>query len=157
VTVQLHPNAVLYFILRHAFKLIVLGLFVTVFAMSGTIHGQVNGHPYERHVSGVIPVVLYIALLCVVVGYNWLLVQSYRIELVKEGVALHYGVINLSKEVLLFAKVQDIVITRNLLERMLGLSTITIQNAMGRPEYIPGLGEDTAETLRQNILANVKT
>lgn len=156
MTVQLHANALLYLILKHAFKLLVLGFFTVLFVMGGAVHGTVNGHPAIWQAPRLLFLGLYILFVIAVVGYNWLLVKSYNIELTKDGVALHYGVVNLSRETLLYAKVQDIVITRNLLERMLGLSTLMIQNAMGQPEYIQGLGEDIAENLRASILANAK-
>ena len=42
------------------------------------------------------------------------------------------------------------------LERLLGLATLTIQNAMGTPEYIPGLDAQAAETFRDSILSRIK-
>jgi membrane protein YdbS with pleckstrin-like domain len=38
------------------------------------------------------------------------------------------------------------------IERLLGLSTVVIQNAMGQPEQIPGLKASSAESLRDEIL-----
>jgi membrane protein YdbS with pleckstrin-like domain len=156
MTVQLHANALFYLVLRHAFKLAVLGLFTVLFVMGDAVHGTVNGHPAVWQAPRLLFLGIYIVFVLGVILYHWLLVKSYSIELTKDGVALHYGVINLSRETLLYTKVQDIVITRNLLERMLGLSTMMIQNAAGKPEYIPALGADIAENLRASILANAK-
>src|ERR1700730_12462710 len=88
--------------------------------------------------------------------FNWayclLIVQSYRIELKPEGIALDYGIVNKNHELLLFNKVQDILITRNLFEQVLGWSTVVIQNAVGQPQKIPGLEAVSAEGFRDNIL-----
>jgi membrane protein YdbS with pleckstrin-like domain len=154
MTVKLHSTALLYFILRHSFKLVVLGLFVVLFVAGGTMHSA--GHASALQTPRMILVAFYLLLLLAVVGYHWMLVKSYNIELTKDGVALHYGVFNLSREVLLYNKVQDIVITRSIFERVLGLSTLIIQNAAGKPEYVPGLSNKDAEKLRGSILANAK-
>ena len=100
-------------------------------------------------------VFLIFALIIVVCVYCIFLARSYSIEIRKEGVALRYGVINLNSELLLFAKIQDIMVNRSLLERMLGISTVVIQNAMGQPERIPGLEATDAEKLRETILSHI--
>jgi membrane protein YdbS with pleckstrin-like domain len=68
---------------------------------------------------------------------------------------LRYGVLNVNNELLLFAKIQDIVISQNASERALGLSTVVVQNAGGNPETICGLEAGAAETLREQILRHV--
>jgi membrane protein YdbS with pleckstrin-like domain len=68
---------------------------------------------------------------------------------------LNYGVFNLNSETLLFSKIQDIQVNRSVLERMCSISTVVVQNAMGKPEIIPGLGTDTAEILRELILSHI--
>jgi putative membrane protein len=85
----------------------------------------------------------------------WLRARSYRIELVELGIALQSGVLSIRHETLLFSKIQDIQIQRTVLERLLGLSSVTIQNAAGQPECIPGLRREIAEQLRNEILQRV--
>ena len=75
--------------------------------------------------------------------------------MIPEGVALETGILNKSHETLLYSKIQDILIRRSVLERLLGLSTVVIQNAMGRPEKIAGLRADTASAFRDEILRRV--
>jgi hypothetical protein len=53
---------------------------------------------------------------------------------------------------LLYAKIQDILIRRSVLERPLGLSTVIIRNAMGQLACIPVLKASTGESLREEIL-----
>ncbi len=65
------------------------------------------------------------------------------------------GVFGTVSELLLYARIQDIVISNSVLERLLGLATVVVQNAAGRPISIWGLGYDTAERLRDLILGQV--
>ncbi len=51
--------------------------------------------------------------------YNYFLAQSYQVEVHTDGVLLKYGVFNLNNELLLFTKIQDIQLNRNVLERIL--------------------------------------
>jgi len=85
----------------------------------------------------------------------WLRARSYRIELGDRGIALEMGVLVKSHETLLYSKIQDILIERGVVARLLGLSKVVIQNAMGRPESIMGLGADDAIELREKILERV--
>jgi membrane protein YdbS with pleckstrin-like domain len=95
----------------------------------------------------------FLALLLTVDGFVcYLRTRAYRIDLGPQGIALQMGVLSRSHETLIYAKVQDILIRRSLLERLLGLSSVTIQNAMGQPACIPGLKASTAEALRDEIL-----
>lgn len=102
---------------------------------------------------------ILLSILLIIVGTKWVyyyfLVKSYQISMTKDGVSLHYGVFNLSNELMLFNKIQDIVVTRSILERMMGLSTLLIQNAMGRPERIFGLDDETAIKFRDAILSHI--
>ena len=87
--------------------------------------------------------------------YCYFKMRAYRLEFVAQGVALDSGILNKTHEILLFAKIQDIVITRSVLERLLGLSTMTIQSASGQPERIPGLAAAAAMAFRDRILERV--
>lgn len=158
MTTQLHPKAIYYFLLRHIAALLLLGLIVWPFVSGQTVYGTVNGHPTEWIAPPAFRgafVIASIILFGLILLYTRALVRSYHIELRKDGVALSYGVINLTNELLLFPRIQDIVINRNIIERVLGLSTLTIQNATGKPEMIPGLGITTAEKLRDDVLSHI--
>ena len=82
-------------------------------------------------------------------------VRSYRFDMVPQGITLEKGLLSKSHETLLFLKIQDIVIRRSVLERLFGLSTLVIQNAMGQPETIPGLDAREAMEFRDEILRRV--
>ena len=81
--------------------------------------------------------------------------RSYRFDLVPQGITLDKGWLSKSHETLLFQKIQDIVIRRSVLERLFGLSTVVIQNAMGQPEVIPAMTAQEALQFRDEILRHV--
>ena len=88
-------------------------------------------------------------------GFRLLQVGSYRIALRNEGLVLDSGLLRLTHEVLIFDRIQDIVINRDIVARLLGLSTLTVQNAMGRPIRIPGIDAKSADALRNAILGQI--
>jgi membrane protein YdbS with pleckstrin-like domain len=87
--------------------------------------------------------------------YSYFLADSYKIGLRKEGITLKYGVFSTSSELILFTKIQDILINQGVLERILGLSTVIIQDSFGKPEKIPGLGSDVAQKLQDAVLSHI--
>ena len=140
---KLHPNAVFYFM----FRTIVLWLFFSFFL--------------ALLFNTFIPLMASFFILLIVFSlinyaYCRLLAQSYRIELSEEGVLLDSGILNKKHETLIYNKIQSILINRSVIERILGLSTMVIQNAMGNPETIPGLGEAAAESFKKEILLRIK-
>jgi membrane protein YdbS with pleckstrin-like domain len=151
---QLHPRAVAYFMTRNALPWLVASFWLAVIVVS-------NNHspPVLPGVQYGVVIRLALAMLAaflILALINWLFcslkARSYRVELQNDGIALDYGVLTQSHEVLLYKNIQDILINRSLLERIMGLSTIVIQNAMGKPERIPGLDVRAAEMLRDDIV-----
>jgi uncharacterized membrane protein YdbT with pleckstrin-like domain len=157
---QLDPKAVLYFMIQKVLLGLVLSFWACIFLFA---RAHPNGQPAQPpgvHAAVLIPLLVLAALAFLLFTIvNWVVsllrVQAYRIALRKEGIALDYGVVTKNHELLLFDKIQDILITRNLIERILGLSTLVIQNAMGKAERIPGLAERNAESLREMVLSHV--
>ena len=172
-TITLSASAVVYFALKRAahflFFSVVCALMVFTIVYGQPTRGVHVGAPPPHQAEPVVIHVqsgtlaslalfvlgIFLVILAVQIAYNYFLVSSYSIEMRKDGLALHYGVFNTNNEVLLFSKIQDIAINCNILERLMGLSTLTVQNAMGKPEVIPGLEADTAEGLREQILEHV--
>ena len=151
---QLHPRAVAYFMSRNTLPWLVASFWLAVILVSNhsspAVHAGVQYAVLMRLGLALLTAFLMLAVV------NWLFcslkARSYRIELQKDGIALDYGVLTQSHEVLLYKNIQDILINQSLLERLLGLSTLVIQNAMGKPERIPGLDAEAAETLRDDIV-----
>lgn len=82
--------------------------------------------------------------------------RSYQFELRQEGVALEYGVFNRLHETIPYGEIQDIQVSRGLLERLLGLATVPIQPAAGRSQIIPALGAETAKEFRDQIFRRLQ-
>jgi membrane protein YdbS with pleckstrin-like domain len=155
--VQLDSTAVLYFLLkRTALWLFVSAWLALVFGPgigASEPHPGIQWDPIFGLVLRMMPILALVLGLDAIFCY--LKMRSYRIELVPQGVVLESGILTRSHETLLFSKIQDILIQRSVLERLLGLSTVVIQNAMGRPETIPGLKAETAADFRHAVLERV--
>lgn len=164
-TITLPASAVLYFALKRSFHFIAMSFGVAI-ALYTSTHGKPVHHPAPPAIAGVeidgdigafalMLFGVFLLLVALQMAYNYFLVNSYSIQMRKDGLALHYGVFNTSNEVVLFSRIQDIIINCSILERLMGLSTLTVQNAAGKPEVISGLEADTAATLREQILERV--
>ncbi len=151
---QLSPRAVFYFMMQNYVVWIFLSFWLAM-TFGGNLQAahMIPGLEWGSLGNLAATTLMFFGILSL---FNWayclLKVQSYRIELKPEGIALDYGILNKSHELLLFNKVQDILITRNLFEQVMGLSTVVIQNAMGQPQKIPGLEAESAAGFRDNIL-----
>jgi len=154
---QLDSRAVVYFMFKRVFLWLLVSAWIALVFGPGI--GATQPQPGIRwgsllafllHLLPVlVPVLALDALYCTFKA------RAYRIELVPQGVSLDYGILNKTHEILMFAKVQDILITRSVLERLLGLSTMVIQSASGQPERIPGLAAPGALAFRDQILQRV--
>jgi putative membrane protein len=90
--------------------------------------------------------------------------QSIEFGLEDDGFHKRSGVINLSSVLIQYSKIQDVRITRNLLERILGLSTVEIDvqsltldmTSLNRFNVIRGLEANVAEDLRRALLARCR-
>ena len=74
------------------------------------------------------------------------------LDLGPEAVAVQHGVLRTVHETLMYRKIQDILVPRNVIQRLLGLSTVVLQSASGTPEVIPALDAADANALRDEIL-----
>lgn len=158
---RLDSRAPLYFMSRQLTGRILLWLFVSAWLALVFGPGIRDAEPSPGiHWGPLIGIVLrMVPFLAGILAIDWLVcwlrARSYRIELVEAGVALQSGVLSIRHETLLFSKIQDITIQRTVLERLLGLSSMVIQNAASQPELIPGLDRKSAEQLRDDILRHI--
>ena len=152
---ELRPSAFFYLALKRTGVALILGLMLGSF-FAPAIPGN-QPQPGQAYVNW--PVLIFMGLVAVssfptLVLYSWFLAKSYRIELRREGLSLRYGIIGTKDELLPYRKIQDVLISRGLIERLMSLATVTIQNAMGKPQIIPGLSPEDAETLRDRLMAS---
>jgi putative membrane protein len=144
---RLSSRATLYFLMQRSLLWILLGMWLA--AMFGGIFTSGTHVPGAGLLAGVSCVGVLFALSAL---FCYLRARAYDIELRQEGVALQHGVLHTIHETLLYNRIQDILITRSLLERLLGLATVVLQNASGTPGIIPALDATEATALRDEIL-----
>jgi membrane protein YdbS with pleckstrin-like domain len=148
----LGPRAVLYFMVQKGSTWVALAVWVALAAAAALVpHAGDSGTLANLLRLMALPA---LALAAIWVGC-FIKARSYRFDLVPQGITLDKGWLSKSHETLLFQKVQDIVIRRSILERLLGVSTVVIQNAMGQPETIPGMTAQDALQFRDEILRRV--
>jgi len=149
MSLQLGPRATLYFLLQRALLWVILGLWLA--SMFGGI--LTSGHPAKDPETSAWPAALCIGvLLAIDTLICHVRARSYVIELGPEAVAVQHGVLRTVHETLMYGKIQDIVVTRNVIQRLLGLATVVLQNASGTAEVIPALDAADANALRDEIL-----
>jgi membrane protein YdbS with pleckstrin-like domain len=149
VRYTLSPRATLYLVLRKALVWVILSCWLAM--MFG---GAFLPAAYPAGAGRVALPLFCILGIIVAIDFAFCYAQarSYRVELGEQGIALDYGVLSTSHETLPYPRIQDIVITRSVLERMMGLSTLAIQNASGQRQTIPALDAATATELRDELL-----
>jgi membrane protein YdbS with pleckstrin-like domain len=154
---HLSPRAVAYFALQGLGPWLFFGFGIAIALTAQRSPVQLAGSiRYDFHLDRLAAAAVAVFALSSLLGLccSYLRARSYRIEMQNEGVVLEYGVLNRNHEIILFKNIQDVLVSQGLVERLLGLSTVVIQNAMGKPETIPGLDAATAEALRNEIVAH---
>lgn len=97
-------------------------------------------------------------LIWMVVAYFWTRWQynAYRYELTEEGFKKEYGVISKGYVTIPYGRIQNVDITRGIMDRFFGLSTIRIQTAgstrINAEGLLRGLDQQTAEDLRNELI-----
>ena len=156
---ELQPSAFLYMALKRTKTVLVLCAMI-----GGALIGfksQTTYVPRDHH-DNTWPLLIAIAVVAVitfpaVLLYTWFLARSYSVELGKDGIHLKYGVLGTTSELIPYGRIQDFVISQDILGRLMSLVTTNIQNAMGRPITIVGCSKADAEMLRDNAIARAKS
>jgi putative membrane protein len=146
-TMRLSPRATLYFLLQRSLVWLVLGLWLA--AMFGGLFTSGRIAPGAAALPAVLCVGVLFALSAL---FCHVRARSYTVELGSEDIAIQHGVLRSVHETLMYGRIQDILITRSVLERLLGLATVTLQSASGTPGVIPALAVSDATALRELIL-----
>jgi len=163
---MLHQNAVLYLALKRTGGLSAWIVFIALF-MTNRLYE--NGQLSRFSTSGsaipltlVLSIAAFIAFIMLFVGfcilclYSYVLVRSYKVSLRDDGLALSYGVFKVSDELLPFARIQEILTKRGILERVMGLASVRIKLAGGKPKRLQGLSPDAADALRDQVMGRPK-
>jgi membrane protein YdbS with pleckstrin-like domain len=166
LNITLHPNAVFYFALKRTATLTGWVFLITLFTLNKmyakglTIGSDAAVSSTSWHhilaVGGFIAFILLFFSFSVLCVYFYLLARSYKLDLREDGLAMNYGVFRPRAEVMPFSKIQEIMTNRNILEQLLGLSSLIIKVVGGKPKKVNGLGPAAATDLRQQILTRLQ-
>lgn len=98
-----------------------------------------------------------------VISFFWAVwtYNNYRYQLTREGFKIESGVVWKKYIFIPYERIQNIDLARGIIARLLGLSDLHIQTAgysgrMRAEGRIPGLGPETAENLREDLIKRVK-
>lgn len=126
------------------------------------VEGGFDPKSIERPASELLTYYLLVSILTLpmvilVLPALWFRYITLRYQLDEEGISMRWGVLFHREVVLTYRRIQDIHVTRDLLQRWLGLATVTIQTASGSatPEMkIEGVLE--AEALRDFLYQKMR-
>jgi uncharacterized membrane protein YdbT with pleckstrin-like domain len=120
--------------------------------------------PY--HITRPAPVLMWYYAICAVlfgpgvifaIWPYWFKYETLRYKFDEKGVSMSWGIIFRRETLLTYRRIQDIHLTRNILQRWLGLATVSVQTASGSASAemsIDGILE--AEALRDFLYTRMR-
>jgi len=168
---KLHPKALWLFFIRNSIAGIILsiplGFFIgyilfvllTIFKKVSISNMLDYGYLIPIYFFGVLVLSYLVALLT----YN-----NYKFKLTQNTIEIERGIIYKRYVSIPFQRIQNVNIYRSLLERVIGISTVTIQTAgrsvtitrrgyIGGPEgVLPGLSKIDAKHIRDDLINRIK-
>jgi membrane protein YdbS with pleckstrin-like domain len=120
--------------------------------------------PY--HITRPAPILMWYYVICALLTFVgapfvilplWFKYETLRYKFDEKGISMSWGILFRRETLLTYRRIQDIHLTRNLLQRWLGLATVSIQTASGSADAemsIDGILE--AEPLRDFLYAMMR-
>lgn len=143
-----------------------LAVAVGYILLSQYVSGHTNGGNYffEQYFGTLVGAFFFFdILLAAVFSYLWsyLVYNNYRYSIADIGYRQEFGVIWKKYVTIPYDRIQNVDIYRSFVERILGLSTLTIQTAgsSGAPfaeGRLPGLSVNDAELVRDTLMQRVR-
>lgn len=160
---KLDPKAVWLFFISRVTSLSVFGIVVGIYspALLATINlagdGDVPSDLTAEIIFGLVLVVLWIIIAS---GISWIWAKFhyrfYLYELHESGFRKERGIIAKQYVTIPYERIQNVDINRTFLERVLGLSSLSIQTAgassVGAEGKLPGISREVAEQLRDELV-----
>jgi len=167
---KLNPKAVWLFfwmyLIQYLFVLFLFVPFLIYFVLDTLSTLSVKGGSLSVTIAGFLTNFLLFCFFCLII---WLIIiwvfaklayEYYGYELRQDVIRIEYGVIWKRYVSIPYSRVQNVDITRGVLERLLNLSSLHIQTAGATSASlgamaegrIPGLSVETAEQLREEII-----
>ncbi|MDZ7726481.1 MAG: PH domain-containing protein [Candidatus Campbellbacteria bacterium] len=149
---KMDPRYIWYYMIGHTVTL----LFIIVLLIGG-IFLELTINLTSPVVGLILSLILVLILILGVYGWTRLVYHFYRYELWEDEFRKEYGVINKKYASIPYDRIQNVDISRGLLQRIFGLSEIRIQTA-GQSGLViaegslPGLSKENAEDLRELLL-----
>jgi len=156
---KLHPRAVWLFFARY---LITGGLFLVVvlpFLLPPLVFEEKNWHLLGKLFDSLLVVfVVYVILSFLFAKLSW---YYWRYELSEDSMRIEKGIIWKKYVSIPYERVQNVEVYRGVLARLLGLSDLRVQTAgysgrMMAEGRLPGLSQEKAEQLREELVQRVK-
>lgn len=147
---KMDPKYVWYHLLR-----IILELLLVALVFLGSIIFSLTSAGF----SMVLIPILVVGIVFFALGYVWsrLVYHFYQYELRDDEFRKEYGVFNKKYASIPYDRIQNVDISRTLLQRIFGISEIRIQTAgqsgkVSAEGRLPGLSRNDAEDLREKLL-----
>jgi uncharacterized membrane protein YdbT with pleckstrin-like domain len=158
---QLHPKAVWSFFFSSASYLLA---FFLIFGIQIVIFFSETKEENPLISENYILVGLPVLVLLIIGFFVWakLSYQFYKYALTDDGFRKELGVISKQYVTIPYEKIQNVDITRGIIDRLLGLSVLNIQTAGSSAPAssgegrLPGLLHEDAEKLRDEIILRIK-
>jgi len=165
---MLHPGARWLFRLKAYFSLIVPLLFLTAWSSSFifTIGLKSSGATYLF--LAIIFIIIIFLILVLIIGeiYARMAYNRWFYEFTPENLKLERGIIWKKYSNVPYERIQNVDVTRGILARLLGFSTLSIQTAgysggngryasMQSEGYIPAVSTEVAEKIRDYVISKI--
>jgi len=160
---QLNPKAVWLFFIKSFFKWIILAMFLA-FNFSAILNeGEATFSSLGLYLAIFVIVAAIVAFISAKLTYYF-----YRYELGEDGFKKEMGIIWKKYVTIPYDRIQNIDITRGVMDRILGLSDLYIQTAgsssqmvrnggvIGAEGRLPGLLRDDAERIKDELIRRAK-
>ena len=165
---QLHPGAKWVFRLRAFFISLVLAWFLgwlIMFPIATVVSVATSGNVVSLFSLGIIGVLIYILVVVFITEvYARMAYKRFLYEFTEDNLKVEKGIIWKRYSNIPYERVQNVDITRGILARMLGFSSVNIQTAgysytgRGMPVsegYLPAVDMQEAEQIREFLMAKI--
>ncbi len=159
---QLHPGTKWLFFLRGFFSIIIF----FVISLSWLIPVFVNGVFSFNSLAIILLSLLFVVLFAFVLIYSRLAYKFWKYEFTDNQLRIERGIIWKVYSNIPYERIQNVDITRGIIARLCGFSSLNIQTAgyhmpsasgrgIGSEGYIPGVSKDEAEKLRTFLINKI--
>lgn len=139
-------------ILRWRLQILGSGIAATL-VLSAIVWTVTRDDPLELSTRGIVAAVIVVPTIAVALVWPPLVYRRWRYRLAHDALELERGVIVHRRSAVPYSRVQQIDVTRGVLDRMLGLSVAKLLTASaGTDGSVPGLTPEEAEAFRRRVL-----